>query len=100
MPDTLALIDFETLKKLSEIEDSPALDRPVGLTSNTLGFLAIDPMEIDYEMHVVLQAGQALEQMRGPEGFNPNTIAFVWPDNQLSLNGLMQVVENVMTWHR
>ena len=87
------------LKKLSEFEGLPTMDRPAGLMGNALGFLAIDPMEIDHELHIALQAGQALEQMRGPEGFNPNTIAFVWPDNQLSLNGLMTVAQNFTTWH-
>lgn len=92
-------IDFEMLRKLSEEGLRPSLMRPDGVAGNTLGFLAIDPMDVEHGMHIVLQAGQVIEQERGGAGFNPNTVAQVWPDNQLSIDGLISVARNFTTWN-
>lgn len=98
--DSDVLIDFEMLRKLSEQYPETSLMRPAGVPSNALGFLAIDPMDVDHGLHIALQAGQVVEQDRGGAGFNPNTIAFVWPADQLSLDGLITVARNQLMWNQ
>lgn len=98
MPGKNLLIDFGMLEKLAE-QGAVGLARPIGLPANALGFTALDVADIDPLLDAAIAAGKTVEIERGGVGFSPNTITTVWPDNQLSIDGLMTVARNSQIWN-